>query len=80
MKFAISSVTTDLIGQLYERSGILKRRRVSPEVAARLIERIGQSGEPAAAFHLFTGHTPDTARMLRHLDVLLAGRGDHHAA
>ena len=36
--------------------------------------------QAAAAFQLFTGRTPDTARMLRHLDVLLAGRGDHHAA
>ncbi|GIJ48681.1 shikimate dehydrogenase [Virgisporangium aliadipatigenens] len=36
--------------------------------------------QAAAAFRLFTGHTPDTARMLRHLDELLAERGNHHAA
>ncbi len=30
--------------------------------------------QAAAAFHLFTGHTPDTARMLRHIDVLLTER------
>ncbi len=36
--------------------------------------------QAAAAFHLFTGHTPDTARMLRHLDVLLAERAGPHAA
>jgi shikimate dehydrogenase len=29
--------------------------------------------QAAAAFQLFTGRTPDTARMLGHLDVLLAG-------
>ena len=36
--------------------------------------------QAAAAFQLFTGRPSDTARMLRHLDVLLAERGDHHAA
>jgi len=36
--------------------------------------------QAAAAFGLFTGRTPDTARMLRHLAALLAERGDHHAA
>ena len=30
--------------------------------------------QAAAAFHLFTGHTPDTARMLRHIGVLLTAR------
>lgn len=36
--------------------------------------------QAAAAFELFTGHTADIARMLRHLGVLLAERGGHHAA
>jgi shikimate dehydrogenase len=36
--------------------------------------------QAAAAFELLTGRTPDTARMLRHLDRLLAARGNHHAA
>ncbi|MFC7527365.1 shikimate dehydrogenase [Actinoplanes sp. GCM10030250] len=36
--------------------------------------------QAAAAFQHFTGHTPDTARMLDHLDVLLAERGEIHAA
>lgn len=36
--------------------------------------------QAAAAFELLTGRTPDTARMLRHLDRLLAERGSSHAA
>jgi shikimate dehydrogenase len=36
--------------------------------------------QAAAAFELLTGRTPDTARMLRHLDRLLAERGSRHAA
>ncbi|GIE95467.1 shikimate dehydrogenase [Actinoplanes rishiriensis] len=36
--------------------------------------------QAAAAFQLFTGRTPDTARMLDHLDVLLAGRVSHQTA
>jgi shikimate dehydrogenase len=36
--------------------------------------------QAAAAFHLFTGRTPDTARMLRQLDVLLTERAGPHAA
>ncbi|MFF5291463.1 shikimate dehydrogenase [Paractinoplanes globisporus] len=32
--------------------------------------------QAAAAFELFTGRAPDTARMLRHLDVLLAETAD----
>ncbi|AVT30652.1 shikimate dehydrogenase [Plantactinospora sp. BC1] len=35
--------------------------------------------QAAAAFQLFTGRTPDTGRMLRHLDRLLAGRARHAA-
>ena len=34
--------------------------------------------QAAAAFRLFTGRTPDTARMLRHLDVLLTERADRY--
>ena len=36
--------------------------------------------QAAAAFELLTGRTPDTARMLRALDRLLAERGNHHPA
>jgi shikimate dehydrogenase len=35
--------------------------------------------QAVAAFQHFTGRTPDTARMLRHLDALLAERERHHA-
>ncbi|WP_250034673.1 shikimate dehydrogenase [Paractinoplanes maris] len=34
--------------------------------------------QAAAAFELFTGRTPDTARMLRHLDAVLQKNGDRH--
>ncbi|MET0415259.1 MAG: shikimate dehydrogenase, partial [Actinoplanes sp.] len=36
--------------------------------------------QAAAAVHLFPGRTPDTARMLRQLDVLLTERAGPHAA
>jgi shikimate dehydrogenase len=34
--------------------------------------------QAAAAFELFTGRTPDTARMLRHLDAVLHDNGARH--
>ena len=46
---------------------------------ARGLPALGGTGmcvfQAAAAFELFTGRTPDTGRMLRHLDLLLAAAG-----